>query len=205
MRSPLARLPEVEAPQGGLMLRVTWEWIGGEEALDVANTVAIANGVEHDLLAPEGEFERWAAAAAKSPALTPEEADAVLSARDRLLELRKPIRQVISATAAGEAPPPAAVGKMNRVTRAAPTWVELGDDGTLRARSQGTAVERLLATYARSALEIAADGAARLRRCPAPSCGMFYRPRRRDQRWCSEQCGTRALVARHYRPRRPKR
>jgi predicted RNA-binding Zn ribbon-like protein len=184
------------------MLQVTWEWIGSEAALDLANTVAVANDVEHDLLAPKGEFERWAEAAAKSPALTLEEAAAVRSTRRRLLELREPIREVVAAAAVGEVPPPAAVAKLNRVTRAAPSWVELGDDGTLRQRSKGTAVERLLATYARSALAIAADGPEGVRRCPAPSCGMFFRPRRRQQRWCSEQCGTRARVARHYRPRR---
>ena len=183
------------------MLRVTWEWIGFEEALDVANTVAVADGGEHDLLAPDGAFERWAEAAAKSPALTPAEAAAVPSARERLLELREPIRAVIAATAAGETPPPAAVAVLNRVTRAAPTWLEY-EDGVLRERFDCAPVDRLLARYARSALELAADGAARLRRCPAPSCGMFYRPRRRDQRWCSEPCGNRARFARHYARRR---
>lgn len=181
------------------MLRVTWEWIGFEEALDVANTVAVANGVEHDLLAPEGEYERWAAAAAASPALDPEQAGVLVEARRRVLALREPIRRVIAATAAGERPPRASVAELNRVSRASPTWIELGSDGELRHRARGGAVDRLLATYARSALAIAAEGAARLRRCPAPSCGMFYRPTRADQHWCSKQCGTRARVARHYR------
>ena len=184
-----------------LMLRVTWDWIGFEEALDVANTVAIANGVEHDLLAPEGAFEAWAAAAAKSPALTPDEAAVVATARQRLVDLREPIRAVIAATAADETPPAAAVAELNRVSRTAPTWLEY-EDGVLRERFAGTAIDRLLARYARSALELAADGAERLRRCSAPSCGMFYRPRRRQQRWCSEPCGNRARFARHYKSRR---
>ena len=180
------------------MLKVTWEWIGFEEALDLANTVAVANGVEHDLLEPDGEFDRWAAAAARSPALAADQAAVVVSARERLLALRRPLRDVIAATADGERPPPTAVAHLNRVTRAAPTWVELADDGTLRTHSRGGAIDALLATYARSALQLAAEDAARLRRCPAPSCGMFYRSRRPQQRWCSEQCGTRARVARHY-------
>ena len=184
------------------MLRVTWEWIALDEAaLDVSNTVAVEKGVEHDLLAPEGEYERWAAAAAKSPALAPEEAEAIVSARGRVLELRESIRRVIAATAAGEPSPRAAVEELNRVSRAAPTWIELDTDGSVRERIEGAAVERLLARYARSAIAIAAEGPKRLRRCPAPSCGMFYRPSRGDQRWCSVQCGTRARVARHYRPR----
>jgi predicted RNA-binding Zn ribbon-like protein len=62
----------------------------------------------------------------------------------------------------------------------------------------GTPVERLLAEYARSTMAIVADGASTLRVCGAPSCGMFYRPRRRQQRWCSTPCGNRARFARHY-------
>jgi predicted RNA-binding Zn ribbon-like protein len=184
------------------MLRVTWEWIGLDEpALDLANTVAIASGVEHDLLAPDHAFERWASAAARSPALSRDEAAAVPASRERLLELRVPIRLLVAATTVEEPPPAAAVATLNDVSRAAPGWLELDDRGALRERADADATDRLLALYARSALRLAADGSTRLRRCPAPSCGMFYRPRRRQQRWCSEQCGTRARVARHYRPR----
>jgi predicted RNA-binding Zn ribbon-like protein len=184
------------------LLKVTWEWIGLDAALDVANTVAVEKGIERDLLAPDGEYARWAAAASKSPALTPDEARAIAGAHDRLLELRGSIRKVVAAITAGEPPPPSAVAELNRVSRASPAWVELGPDGAVRERAAGSAVDRLLARYARSAIAIAAEGPEALRRCQAPSCGMFYRPRRKDQRWCSTQCGTRARVARHYRPRR---
>lgn len=179
------------------MLRVTWEWLGGEPALDVANTVAVASGVEHDLLAAPGEYERWAAAAA-----APDEAGALMAARPRLLELRAQIRPLLAATTAGEPLPEAPVAELNSVSRASPVWLELGPGGELREQACGSAVDRLLARYARSAIEIAAEGAARLHVCPAPSCGMFYRPTRGGQRWCSQQCGTRARVARHYRSRR---
>jgi len=189
----------VDAKDGGLMLRVTWEWIGLDEALDVANTVAVADGIEHDLLAPEGEYERWAEAAAASPALDAEQAGSLAGARERVLELRDPIRQVVAATAAGEPPPRRAVARLNEASRRSPGWTELDAERKLVARARGSAADRLLAAYARSALSIAADGPARLRRCPAPSCGMFYRPTRPRQHWCSRQCGTRARVARHYR------
>ena len=76
------------------------------------------------------------------------------------------------------------------------------DDRLIQQCALGDAVDRLLADYARSAMEIAADGSSRLRVCEAPSCGMFYRPRRRQQRWCSEPCGNRARFARHYRAHR---
>jgi predicted RNA-binding Zn ribbon-like protein len=183
------------------MLRVTWEWLGREAALDVANTVAVSNGVEHDLLAPAGEYERWAAAAAESPELEPDQAGSLVAARPRLLELRRGLRQVLAATARGKALPKAAVAELNRVSRACPGWPELGPAGDVRRRARGSAADRLLATYARSAMQIAAEGAARLRVCPAPSCGMFYRPTRERQIWCSEPCGTRARVARHQATR----
>jgi predicted RNA-binding Zn ribbon-like protein len=180
------------------MLRVTWEWLGLDPALDVANTIAVENGIEVDLLAPPGEYERWTGVAANSPALFPDGAAAISAERKRLLELRDPIRQVLAATAAGKPLPGGAVAELNRVSRAAPAWRELEPNGEMRERAHGSPADRLLATYARSAMEIASEGAARLRRCPAPSCGMFYRPTRSDQHWCSKQCGTRARVARHY-------
>ncbi len=181
------------------MLRVTWEWIALDEpALDLANTVAIENGIEHDLYDRPERYERWIEKAAKSPALAPDEAAAIAGARERLLALREPIRDVIAATAAGQPPPEQAVDVLNRASRRAPQWLELDADG-VREETRASAVDRLLAKYARSTMAIAAEGNKRLRRCPAPSCGMFYRPTRRQQRWCSQQCGTRARFARHYR------
>lgn len=181
------------------MLDVTWEWISTyEPALDVANTIALEKGVEHDLLAPEGEYARWAEAAARSPELPRDDAAAIGRAQPLVLELREHIRAVFRATAAGEALPAAAVVALNEASRAAPEWTEISADGAVERRTQGGAVDRLLADYARSAMAVAADGTAELRVCGAPSCGMFYRPRRRQQRWCSEPCGNRARFARHY-------
>jgi predicted RNA-binding Zn ribbon-like protein len=182
------------------MLEVTWEWIALDRAaLDVANTVAVDKGVAHDLLAPDGEYERWARAAAQSAELTPDEAAAVAAARPRLLGLREHVRAVLHATAADQPLPGAAVAALNAASRAAAQWPELGQDRQIEQRARGDAVQRLLARYARSTMELAAGGSARLRVCGAPSCGMFYRPRRRQQHWCSQPCGNRARVARHYR------
>jgi predicted RNA-binding Zn ribbon-like protein len=184
------------------MLRVTWEWIDIDEpALDLANTIAVDKGVEHDLLAPAGEYERWAYAAARSAALKPDEAAALIGARPHVRELREHIRAVLRATVAGERLPPAAVAAVNRASAAAPHWPELNGDGGVQEYARGDPVDRLLGMYARSAIQITADRTAELRVCGAPSCGMYYRPRRGQQRWCSTQCGTRARVARHYKPR----
>lgn len=184
------------------MLRVTWEWVGIDApALDVADTVGVAKGSEYDMLAPEGEYERWAAAAATSAALGEEEAAALVPARPEILELRTAIRAVLHATVAGDVLSADAVAALNAAARSAPTWPELRAGGDVRQHARGSPRDRLLAIYARSAIELASGGREGLRICPAPSCGMFYRPRRESQRWCSTQCGTRARVARHYRQR----
>src|SRR5215207_2757164 len=132
------------------------------------------------------------------PSSCPDEAAAIADSRARVLALRGQIRAVLKATAGGKPLPKPAVATLNKASRAAPEWTEIAVDGQIERRAHGGGVERLLADYARSAMEIAAEGTARLRVCGAPSCGMFYRPRRRQQRWCSEPCGNRARFARHY-------
>lgn len=181
------------------MIRVTWEWLGADLALDVANTIAVSGGVEHDLLRAEGEYERWARAAAAAAALAPDEGAVLPAARSRILRLRASIRDVLFAAARDEPLPASAVHELNRLSRKAATWLELDERGRSHERTTADPVGRLLAAYARSAIEIAAAGSGRLRTCPAPSCGMFFRPTRAAQRWCSVPCGTRARVARHYR------
>jgi predicted RNA-binding Zn ribbon-like protein len=102
------------------MLKVTWEWIAiYEPALDVANTIAVEKGVEHDLLMLEGEYTRWAAAAARSPELTKEEMAALAVAKPDLLNIRPHIRAVLKATAAGELMPSGALAALNKASRAA--------------------------------------------------------------------------------------
>jgi predicted RNA-binding Zn ribbon-like protein len=187
------------------MLRVTWEWLGQEPALDLANTVAVVNGVDRDLLAPAGAYDRWAVAEGTAARLAAEDVVGLLAARPQMLRLRGVIRQALAAVVARHSPLPAAVAELNRASRAAPEWLELDLAARrLRTRGRGRRTDRLLARYARSALELLTDDTiGQLRVCPAPSCGMFYRPRRQRQRWCSQQCGTRARVARHYHTKNP--
>ena len=185
------------------MIRVTWDWLGQGPALDLADTVTVAGGVEHDLLERPGEYERWAAAEAAALGLPEVEAQTLIEARPALLGLRNGIREVLFATAAGRPLPDDAVASLNRASRAAPEWTELDPaSGTLRAAARAARVDRVAALYARSAMALVADHAGSVRVCPAPSCGMFYLPRRADQHWCSTQCGTRARVARHAAARR---
>lgn len=183
------------------MIRVTWEWLGRGPALDLADTVTVSDGSEHDLIATDDEYTRWARAEAD---LVPGSSSSLLErARPQLMRLRGSIRRVLGAVAAGQPLPRRAVDQLNRASRAAPQWPELDRDArTLRQTTYGRAIERLVAMYARSAMELITREGSGVRRCPAPSCGMFFVIAQSRQRWCSVQCGTRARVARHYRRRR---
>lgn len=183
------------------MLQVTWEWLGMAPALDLANTVAITDGDEHDLVASPDEYAEWARVEAGF--LAPGCHRLLERHRSDLMEVRAAVRDLLAAVTAGRKPPAAAVDALNSFSRAAPEWQELdARSWTVRTRTEGGASAELLARYARSAMELVATEAGGLRRCPAPSCGMFYVSTRGSQRWCSTQCGTRARVARHYRSRK---
>jgi predicted RNA-binding Zn ribbon-like protein len=182
------------------MIKVTWEWLGQGLALDLADTVTVEDGVEHDLIDSRDEYARWAER--ESVFLPHGSARALERGRRELLDLRTAIREVLASVAAGDSPSRRAVDRLNHVSRSAPTWSELDPVNlVLRDRSSAKGIDALLASYARSAMDLLANDARRLRRCPAPSCGMFYVSTRPQQRWCSTQCGTRARVARHYNSR----
>lgn len=170
-------------------------------ALDLANTVAISDGDEHDLIASLAEYGEWARVEAGF--LPPGSGNLLERHREELMEARAAVRDLLAAVTAGDDAPPAAVAALNDLSRAAPEWPEL-DPGSweVHTRTDAGPARALLARYARSAIDLVATEAGRLRRCPAPSCGMFYVRSRGSQRWCSTQCGTRARVARHYRSRR---
>ncbi|HEX2126632.1 MAG TPA: ABATE domain-containing protein [Thermoleophilaceae bacterium] len=186
------------------MIRLTWEWIGQGPALDLADTVTVSDGEDLDLLAQPGEYERWAEAEAKALELSAAERRILLDERLLFLGARDSVRAVIGAHADGLPPPAAAVDELNALSRAAPGWFEV-EHGSRRLVERSTAEPTavLLARYARDALRWISPDGGPLRRCPAPSCGMFYVPSRPQQRWCSAACGSRARVARHYRAQRP--
>ncbi len=183
------------------MIKVTWEWLGQGFALDLADTVTIEDGVEHDLIDSAEGYRRWAD---REAAFLPDGSAAPLArGKHELLALRTAIREVLAVVAAGESLPRQAVDRLNRVSRSAPTWSELDPvDLSVRHQTSAREIDALLALYARSVIDLLANEANRVRRCPAPSCGMFYVSTRPQRRWCSTPCGTRARVARHYSSRR---
>ncbi|WP_267245564.1 ABATE domain-containing protein [Streptomyces sp. PR69] len=168
-------------------------WIGEGPVLDLANTVVVGAGPgreDVDFFA-DGELAgRWRERAA----------DRALAALPlaELERLRALVRGALEATAARTALPDGVRERLNALAADAPVVFRLAGDGTLEQRECGGGPAAVLA---RETLALTAGGVgARVRRCPAPSCGMYFLARRRDQSWCTVSCGNRARSTRRQPP-----
>ncbi|OKJ78059.1 CGNR zinc finger domain-containing protein [Streptomyces sp. CB02460] len=116
------------------------------------------------------------------------------------LAVREAVRHLLDALVDGGRPPAASLDLVTErargVQRAAVGWPEAGPrlewpDGVRVMDIVGAQVcasaTRLLTSPRRELL----------RRCPAPSCVLFFSALRTGQQWCSPACGNRARVARH--------
>ncbi|MEU6756813.1 ABATE domain-containing protein [Streptomyces sp. NPDC046685] len=164
-------------------------WIGERSVLDLANTVVVGAGRvggDVDLLADPELLASW-----REKALDRELAGLPL---EDLAELRAPVRAALDAAARQAPLPESARARLNALAARAPVTFRIDDAGHLTEQEAGGPI---VAAVARQALVLAAGPEqTRLRRCPAPSCGMFFLARRRDQAWCSIGCGNRARAAR---------
>jgi predicted RNA-binding Zn ribbon-like protein len=116
--------------------------------------------------------------------------------------LRSAVHEAVAARATGVAVPTDAVGALNEASAAVPTWPVLVADDPRRPLERteaggGSATAQILATIARSAIELVGGGE-RLRICPARRCGRVFVASRAAQVWCSPVCGNRMRVARHH-------
>lgn len=182
--------------------------VGEPLAVDLANTLEIHEGADtvdfllstsglSDWLGLEsGRLEGWAPVT-----------DGELS---ETRALRAAIRELFEALVSGSVPPEPpedGVRRINAASARAPTHPELDCSGAeLRVRTRSVAAASSassLAAVARSAIEIA-GGHVRgsLRVCKAPRCPRLFLATKPQRRWCSEACGNRARVARHYRRHR---
>jgi predicted RNA-binding Zn ribbon-like protein len=126
-----------------------------------------------------------------------------------LADLRAAIRALFTATADRDEPDPAVVGQVNAVAGLAPgvLVLEWSDGWQQRwaAADPGT-LGHALALIARDAIEVVCGpNGGLLHRCEAHGCErLFFRTHGR-RRWCSNACGDRVRVARHYRLRKARR
>ncbi|THA65276.1 hypothetical protein E6P78_18480 [Streptomyces sp. A0958] len=116
------------------------------------------------------------------------------------LAVRGAVRDLLDAMVDLSVPPQSSLdlvtGQAQRVQEARVTWPPAGPQlewpGHMRTMdiisAQVCASATRLLTSPRRDL---------LRRCPAPSCVLFFTALRTGQQWCSPACGNRARVARH--------
>lgn len=180
-------------------------FLGGDLALDFANTVMVDDGVEVDRASTPGELAAWVAASGLG---------AEFGQPDRIaptvhavaIELRRALREGFGALAAGEEVPDAALASVNAVLRGGP-GSELRRDGAggLRLRpwvdlSENAASLPWLLADAGAQLMVS-DRARLVRRCANhDTCVLMFldTSRSHTRRWCSMNlCGNRSKVAAH--------
>ncbi len=124
--------------------------------------------------------------------------------------LRAAVRELFDALLSGSAPPESGLREINAASARGPTYPELDDFGAgprVRTRSAAPASSASsLAAVARSTIDFASGpDREQLRVCGAPGCPRLFVATNPRRRWCSESCGNRARVARHYERHRASR
>jgi predicted RNA-binding Zn ribbon-like protein len=181
--------------------------VGGNPALDFANTVSARRGrFGPDRLATWSDLRDWSLRVgvldpAEAASLAPDGAEAA-AALARAKRLREAIYRVFSAVAAGATPPADDLGLLGRMAGRAQAARRL------EARPGGGAWAWGPPDHDAPALRVAHDAAellvtapkGRIRECFGPNCGWLFLDTSRNgsRRWCSEaECGTATRVARH--------
>jgi predicted RNA-binding Zn ribbon-like protein len=180
------------------------ESTGGHVALDLLNTVAIANGQMVDSLQTDADVKTWLlehAVVSDRKALeitTPGLAKAAHA-------LREVIRDLISAKKEGRA---LKVEPLNAYLQHGASYLQLAKSDAkhyyVERVRQIESVEQLLAPIAEAAAElIALEDFSVVRKCESPDCVLWFydRTKGHKRRWCSMAiCGNRHKVA-SYRKR----
>jgi predicted RNA-binding Zn ribbon-like protein len=202
-------------------------------AVHFMNTIWADRDGVHDTLADRAGLTQWLSAAMASGAALggPVLGAAVLDSAVldgavldgavliRFRALRDAVRLLaaeITGDARMEAGPLArdvagAIRTVNRSCAAAPSWSELGWRRSGAPRRQvvtaAAPADSVLARLAEAAAELFGSGhAGELAACLAPGCVLYFLRDHPRRQWCSDGCGNRARVARHYaRHRAPSR
>lgn len=177
--------------------------LGEPLALDLVNTRAHRDGAEVDLLTRTGDLSAWLRAERGRIAWSGAATAADLA---RVRALRDAIDPLVRARNPHTPPPARAVRALNRALAMAPprarlVWTRAGPRQSSLAR--GAQCAALLRRIALDALElVTGPDAGRLRQCAHPDCILTFVAHDARRRWCSDVCGNRARVARHYALRR---
>ena len=177
---------------------------GEPVAVELLNTVYLAQHEEHDGLASPAALASWLQAVAPglSMPLSGRELDAIdQTDLDQARDLRGCIRRLADARRHGLRGRRADVAQLNRYARSASRWPELrwvhAPDVVTVASAKPSVVA--LSDIARDAVRLlAAQDPDSLRSCAAPGCVLYFVRRHPRRTWCSDSCGNRVRAARHY-------
>jgi predicted RNA-binding Zn ribbon-like protein len=177
----------------------SWDWLGDDLAVDLANTVRRRRDGEAELIRGPADLEAWLGHEATRVPVPAHVGEGLVR---RFLALRDDALAVLRAAAAGAPLPHDAVAAINAVARATPAVRLLGDRPGTAVTSVPHAADdagALLALLAAAVIDLAARPAAGgVALCDAPSCGQLFLRTRPDQQWCGPGCGNRARAARHH-------
>jgi predicted RNA-binding Zn ribbon-like protein len=176
-------------------------------ALALVNSLAAGPAGQSDQLATPVEIARWIRSCGLGSVTAVHVSDEDVAA---LAELRTAVRELFTAAADEREPDLTAVSLVNadaRLVLGAPAlrWLAGPPQQRWQAERPDTAANAL-ALIARDAIEIVCGPFGPvIHHCEAHGCDrMFFRTHGR-RRWCSNTCGDRVRVARHYLARKARR
>ncbi len=176
--------------------------------LELVNTSFASGGQPLDGLATPDDLDAWLRVnASLIDAATPPRATPALLERFR--QLREAVRRMLTAVVEAAPPPADDVRLLNDLAAASPRYPRLyvpdGDAAApggyeLRAVDRAATPDAaVLASVARATMQLLTrPDLDRLRRCAGPGCVLFFLREHRRRARCSDACGNRARVARHY-------
>jgi predicted RNA-binding Zn ribbon-like protein len=166
---------------------MAFTFVSGNVALDLTTTVEHRRADPTDLLRVPGDLSRWCTEAGVVDSPVKVDREALATA----LRLREAVYRL-----AVTGPGAADRRLVNQLAKGSPVRVRLAKDGMVTRTGD---VEAVLATVARSAIELlGSDSARHIKECAAADCTRLYvdGSRRGSRRWCDmRDCGNRAKVA----------
>ena len=191
----------------------TWDFCGGELAIDFTNTVGSRGGTAEEHFSTYGDVLSWAETRrvirrAEAQRLQQDAVRRPAAAREALTEalaLREALYRAIAAGASGRKPATTDLARINAHVAALFSGAQLrATRGRLELAfepdGQSPLLEPILAPVVRAAVDLlTSDALARVRVCADTSCAWLFldTTRNRTRRWCDmKECGNRNKVRR---------
>ena len=197
----------------------SFEWIGGQVALDFTNTVTWRrDGVDRERLRSYADLLKWSGQAGLLQTATVVALQKAARARPKAaaaahrdaLRARAALHALFVALATGRRTPADVLASLNTWIRGAMTHLALRSDGH-RVSVGWDAVGRLdrpLWPLLKATVDLLTSSeVSHLRLCANPECGWVFidRSRKGNRRWCSmRECGSRAKARAYYHRQRSK-